>query len=137
ADPNELFNEDISRGATAVEPDSLAYVIYTSGSTGTPKGVMISHSSLANYLMWAIRTYSTESDFNSIIHTPIGFDLTVTSLFPSLLQGGRVMPLPEHAAIDDLADTLSRVNSFGVLKLTPAHLAILDRLVAPEEISKW
>ncbi len=56
---------------------------------------------------------------------PIAFDLTITSLFPTLLAGGIVFLLPEDATIETLAATL-KDGDFSLVKLTPAHLAALS-----------
>ncbi|HKG12066.1 MAG TPA: amino acid adenylation domain-containing protein, partial [Pyrinomonadaceae bacterium] len=119
----------------AAAPDNLAYVIYTSGSTGTPKGVMVTHRSLVNYLSWAMDAYKVGADASaspSPVHSPLSFDLTVTSLWPPLLCGGRVELLDEGAGVEGLADALRGGRAFGLVKLTPAHMEVLRR-VLPEE----
>src|SRR4051794_7134944 len=69
-------------GATA---ESLAYVIYTSGSTGTPKGVMVPHRAVVSYLSWCLQAYAVEAGQGAPVGSPLGFDLTVTSLLSPLL----------------------------------------------------
>src|SRR5207302_478834 len=71
--------------------ENAVYVIYTSGSTGKPKGVVIIHRGLSNYLQWAGETYASKGADGSLIHTSIGFDLTVTSVYLPLLEGNRVV----------------------------------------------
>jgi amino acid adenylation domain-containing protein len=109
-----------------VSPDDLAYVIYTSGSTGVPKGVMVTHRGLANYLAWCIPAYRFAENGGSPVHSPIGFDLTVTSLLAPLAAGRSVTLVPEDAGIEGLLSTLSGGGSFGVVKITPSHLDLLD-----------
>ncbi len=105
-------------------PDDLAYVIYTSGSTGAPKGVMIPHRAALNYLCWAVRVYLGDRPGDFPLFTSLAFDLTVTSLFAPLISGGRVVIHGEAdpASLVSLVVAQDRVD---VLKLTPAHLAIL------------
>src|SRR5262249_29674695 len=67
------------------EAENLAYVIYTSGSTGQPKGVMVPHRGVVNYLHWCTRSYRVEEGSGSAVHSPLTFDLTVTSLWAPLL----------------------------------------------------
>jgi amino acid adenylation domain-containing protein len=109
----------------AVLPDHLAYVIYTSGSTGTPKGVMVTHGGLTNYLSWAIDAYAVGEGQGAPLHSPLGFDLTVTSLFTPLLTGGTVVLVPEEQGVSGLSSALAQGDNFSLVKLTPAHLDLL------------
>ncbi len=123
-------------GGQALRPaaDNLAYVLYTSGSTGTPKGVAIPHRGLANYLLWAMEAYPVGKGRGAPVHSPIGFDLTVTSLFLPLLAGRRVDLVPEEDGVEGLAAALAE-GGFGLVKLTPAHLDVLQRLLPPERVA--
>ena len=114
-------------------PGHLAYVIYTSGSTGRPKGVMISHGALANYLLWAREAYRASEGRGAPVHSPLGFDLTVTSLFVPLIAGGTVVLLPEGQRVGALATALREPRDFSLVKITPAHLEVLRHLLSPEE----
>ncbi|MFF2650666.1 amino acid adenylation domain-containing protein [Streptomyces sp. NPDC058045] len=114
--------------ADRVQPltgDHPAYVIYTSGSTGRPKGVVVEHRSLAGYLQDA-RTYYPSVAGGTLLHSPVSFDLTVTSLYAPLISGGAV----RVTALDGPATGAPRP---AFLKATPAHLALLG--VLPEEFS--
>jgi len=118
-------SESSENPAPSVRPDHLAYVLYTSGSTGRPKGALISHRSLVNYLTWCAIGYPAHQGSGSPLHTPIGFDLTVTSLFPPLLAGRSVVLIREDPTLETLADALCS-GDFGVVKLTPSHLEALS-----------
>ncbi|HTQ79837.1 MAG TPA: amino acid adenylation domain-containing protein, partial [Thermoanaerobaculia bacterium] len=106
-------------------PENLAYILYTSGSTGRPKGVMVHHGGLANYLAWAVRAYGLTPRSRVPVHSPLSFDLTVTALLAPLAAGGQVHLLPEEGGVDGLARAL-RERSWDLVKLTPAHLQVLD-----------
>jgi non-ribosomal peptide synthetase component F len=80
--------ENLNSGVNAA---NLAYIIYTSGSTGKPKGTMIVHQGLVNYLSWCIKAYAVADGVGSPVHSSIGFDATITSLFSPLLVGQRVV----------------------------------------------
>lgn len=120
---------------SGVKPENLAYIIYTSGSTGKPKGVMIHHLGLANYLSWASRFYRMWEGRGSLVHSPIGFDLTITTLFGPLLVGQRVILLPEGIGIDDLAVALRTGKDYSVVKITPTHLEALAHLLPKTELA--
>jgi len=105
------------------DPASLAYVLYTSGSTGRPKGVMVSHAGLASYLDWCIKGYCRDGG-DALAHTSISFDATVTSLFPPLLTGARVVLLREGHTVEELAAAMVEPG-VGLVKLTPSHLMAL------------
>ena len=115
----------------AVDGDSLAYVLYTSGSTGRPKGVMVPHRGLLNYLNWALAEYVPAVDRGAAVHSSLGFDLTVTSIFCPLLSGGSVILLPEDRRVEELPE-IRPEGGFSLLKLTPSHLELL-RHALPEE----
>ena len=108
--------------------ENLAYLIYTSGSTGQPKGVAVTHGGLANYLQWAAESYGFDSGALSFLHSSLSFDLTVTSIYPSLITGGRIIVLPQSAGAGDIAKELNAANN-SILKLTPGHLRLLNGLL--------
>ncbi|HEX7240243.1 MAG TPA: amino acid adenylation domain-containing protein, partial [Longimicrobiaceae bacterium] len=130
----EEAREPAEAPATDVPPEALAYVIYTSGSTGTPKGVMMPHRGLSRYLEWAAEAYPLGDGAGAPLHGSLSFDLTVTSLFLPLLAGRAVAVLEEGAGAEPLARALRRGPGFGMLKLTPGHLAVLAEQVGPEGI---
>src|SRR5258708_18653607 len=125
----EIDREPTSTPAHDASADSLAYVIYTSGSTGRPKGVMVTHRGLANYLTWCVSAYGVSEAGRSPVHSPIGFDLTVTSLFAPLVCGGSVRLVREGTGIETLGAALEERRDFGLLKITPAPVGSLGRMV--------
>ncbi|HEV2961311.1 MAG TPA: AMP-binding protein, partial [Candidatus Angelobacter sp.] len=95
----ELENQsssDTSNLPLVAQLDNLAYVIYTSGSTGRPKGVMISHRGLSNYVVWATQFYAVTEGAGALLHSPLSFDLTVTSLFVPLAGGSTVVVVEQN-----------------------------------------
>ncbi|MEA5582039.1 amino acid adenylation domain-containing protein [Nodularia harveyana UHCC-0300] len=115
-----------------VESANLAYVIYTSGSTGKPKGTMIIHQGVVNYLSWCINAYDVASGYGAPVQSSFAFDATITSLFSPLIVGGKVVLLPEKQEITALCDVLSSQRQFSLVKLTPAHLEMLNQIISPE-----
>jgi len=105
----------------------VAYIMYTSGSTGKPKGVAISHRALANYIHWAVHFYAGNDAVDMALFTPIGFDLTITSLFLPLITGGTLHTYSEaeYSAVEALAAVLED-DLVDIVKLTPAHLSMLS-----------
>ena len=120
---------------SSISGQNLCYVIYTSGSTGRPKGVMVTHDGLMNYLQWSTDFYRVSDGDGSVVHSSIGFDLTVTSLFPALLKGRPLFLLPDEGAVEELAEILKRSRNQSLLKLTPTHLDVLRHLLADEEVA--
>ena len=115
-----------------VRADDTAYIIYTSGSTGLPKGVEIGHAALAYYVDWASAVYGGDEAVSMPLFTAIGFDLTLTSLLVPLISGGSIVVYPEPREGSDL----SILDVFGedrvdIVKLTPAHLALIAEHGAP------
>jgi amino acid adenylation domain-containing protein len=114
----------------------LAYVMYTSGSTGRPKGVMVTQEGLAHYVTWALRAYRVEQGSGAPLHGSLAFDATLTSLLPPLLAGKEVVVIPEHAPLDALATGLRGRPGWSVLKITPAHLKVLESLLPATTLSR-
>ncbi|GGK73121.1 non-ribosomal peptide synthetase [Mangrovihabitans endophyticus] len=112
-------------GDDRIRPGNAAYMIFTSGSTGRPKGVVVAHASLGAYLQRARTAYP--ADGVTLSHSPISFDLTVTTLFTPLVSGGCVQ-LAELAA-----EALTEIARPTLLKATPSHLDMLEAL--PDEAS--
>ena len=108
---------------------NLAYVIYTSGSSGLPKGVAITRGGLNNYARWACNAYGCEQGGTAPLCSSIGFDLTVTALWPVLASGGCVVLAPEKEGVEALA---RQQHYHQLVKITPAHLRMLEQLLAPE-----
>ncbi|WP_432006444.1 daptomycin non-ribosomal peptide synthetase DptA [Streptomyces parvus] len=106
---------------TPVSGEHVAYVIYTSGSTGRPKGVAVEHRSLADFVRYSVTAYPGAFDV-TLLHSPVTFDLTVTSLFPPLVVGGAI-----HVA--DLTEacppSLAAAGGPTFVKATPSHLPLL------------
>lgn len=102
-----------------------AYVLHTSGSTGTPKGVEITWSNFDNYCEWARLAYPSVSGL-SLWHTPLHFDLTVTSVYPTLMNGGTILV----ASLEEVDNLRQSDPGFELtfLKATPSHLPILRLL---------
>ena len=128
-----LERESGENPGAAATPANLAYVIYTSGSTGKPKGALIEHRGLVNYLWYAIRHYGVVAGDSVPVHSSISFDLTVTSLFPALLAGGHVELVPEDVGAQSLVASLRDGRQRGLVKITPAHLELLNQQVGAGE----
>jgi len=117
-----------------VHADNAAYVIYTSGSTGTPKGVIVPHKGLVNYLSWCTEAYKVADGGGAPVHSPLGFDLTITSIFSPLLAGKSLFLIPEEDGIDGLATALRNGRNFSLLKVTTSHLEILNQMLTGDEL---
>ncbi|MEO5369523.1 MAG: amino acid adenylation domain-containing protein [Magnetococcus sp. DMHC-1] len=119
-------------------PDHLAYVIYTSGSTGKPKGTMIHHQGVVNYLTWAMERYQVAEGQGAPLHASLGFDATITSLFTPLLGGRRLWLLPEKESgveIDLIRTALLGHHDWSLVKVTPAHLELLNALIPEDQLA--
>jgi amino acid adenylation domain-containing protein/non-ribosomal peptide synthase protein (TIGR01720 family) len=110
---------------------NLAYVIYTSGSTGRPKGAMLEHRGVVNYLTFAASAYRIAAGRGAPVHSSIGFDLTVTSLFGPLVTGRTVTLVAEGKGIEALAAALRDGGGYSLVKITPAHLEALPHELPP------
>jgi amino acid adenylation domain-containing protein/FkbM family methyltransferase len=109
--------------------DNIAYVIFTSGSTGRPKGVTVPHRGLSNYLSWCAKAYGPDDGIGSPVQSSIGFDLTVTSIFPPLLAGRSIFLFSDQHAMGTLESMSKDRLGYSLIKITPTHLEVLTELV--------
>lgn len=110
-------------------PADAAYIIYTSGSTGRPKGVIVGLDNLTHYVQWANRYY-----FNNVLgktfalFTSISFDLTITSIFTTLLRGDLLYVCGNKDISDILLELFNGDAGVNTVKLTPSHISMLSYL---------
>jgi len=127
---NEAIFQSEPAPVSLAAPENAAYVIYTSGSTGKPKGAMITHRSAVNYLSWCAENYGLDKGWGSALTLSVGFDASVTSLFAPLLAGKPVVLPPEKQEVEYLCGAENGSGPYSFLKLTPAHLDMLNRMPA-------
>jgi len=111
----------------SIRPNDLAYMIYTSGSTGKSKGVMVEHRGLVNYIWWAGQTYIRGRDDAFALYSSLTFDLTVTSLFTPLVYGNKMIIFRDSGR-DNLFNEIVSDTRVTILKMTPAHFALIKEL---------
>ena len=113
-----------------------AYVIYTSGSTGVPKGVVVTHEGLNNYLQWSAQKYNASQGSGAPAHGSIGFDLTVTSIYPQLLMGRPVIFTRGQRDVENLTEIVQSSKDLTLVKLTPAHMEMLNNSLTAEQMKQ-
>lgn len=125
--PTVVMEQSKKNPGISCEPDQLAYVIYTSGSTGRAKGVAIERQQLDNYLNWVADEYLPEENTGRIgWFTSPSFDLSITSMFSSLLKGKTLTIYPQDMEEVELLTAYLDVNSgHDLIKLTPAHIDLI------------
>jgi amino acid adenylation domain-containing protein len=80
-------------------PGSGAYSIYTSGTTGTPKGVLIGNDAFAVAIANTVAALGLDSRTRSLCVSPIHFDGSFLTVFPTLFAGGAVVMQPRDTLI--------------------------------------
>ena len=127
AAPEWAARPELNPARGGIAASRLAYLIYTSGSTGRPKGVMVEHRQLTHYAAWARSRYAGEEPLRFPLYSAAAFDLTVTSIYVPLLTGGAVVVYGEGAGGEPAIRRVFAEDAVDVVKLTPSHLALLDR----------
>ncbi|MGM0888643.1 MAG: amino acid adenylation domain-containing protein [Bacillota bacterium] len=132
---NQLVQFDPSHPSIGDAGD-VAYMIYTSGSTGQPKGVMIEHRSLVNYISSAKVNYTDSFDDHFALYSSIAFDLTVTSIYTPLLIGSSIVIYRQEDQPGFLLEHILLDKKAKVIKLTPAHMALLTDEALSQSVVK-
>ncbi|WP_156765266.1 condensation domain-containing protein, partial [Mycobacterium sp. 1245852.3] len=109
----------------APAPENIAYFIYTSGTTGTPKGVAIAHDNVT-WLARALDQSLPPGQVWTQSHST-AFDYSVWEIFGALLQGRRLVVIPESFATspEDLRALLI-AEKVSVLTSTPSVVVALS-----------
>ncbi|WP_299685781.1 non-ribosomal peptide synthetase [uncultured Dokdonia sp.] len=115
----------------SIASSDLAYVIYTSGSTGKPKGVMIEHKALSNLCHWHKDAYDVTTNSRCTLYAGVGFDASAWELFPTLLNGGCLYPIPDELRLK----TSDLVAFFNKHQITQSFLpTVLYRDMIQESV---
>jgi amino acid adenylation domain-containing protein len=123
------FAQEPSTADVKVEISDVVYCIYTSGSTGNPKGCLVEYESLLNYISWANAFYFADGPVgNWGVITSVSFDLTMTSIFSSLIGGSSLWIGSDRKEVQDLLQEAVQNPAIEILKLTPSHLSLLGSL---------
>ena len=109
-----------------ITSENLAYVIYTSGSTGKPKGVLGTHRASVNRFNWMWKLYPFVSDEVCCQKTTLSFVDAVWEIFGPLLQGIRLVIIPDLVVKDAalFLHTLAQHNVTRIV-LVPSLLRVL------------
>jgi len=97
---------------------------------------MVTHHGLVNYLSWCTEAYRVAEGRGAPVHSPLNFDLTVTSLLSPLCVGQTVTLLADEIAGVGLAESLRSESGYSLIKITPAHLALLANSI-PDDATDW
>jgi iturin family lipopeptide synthetase A len=135
SDANLIQSKNKTNPRVPFDPQNLAYVIYTSGSTGHPKGAMITHEGLSNYLTWAKKAYQAEQGDGSPVLGSFSFDATITSIFLPLVAGNQVVLMPDGDDLEALSTLNQSPYEYSFIKITPAHLELLNSLRQTDRFS--
>jgi amino acid adenylation domain-containing protein len=118
----------IPGGTVPTTDQSPAYVIFTSGSTGDSKGVEVTWGNFNNYLQWTNEYYfNNTGGYNFPFYKSLSFDLTLTSIFSTLLRGDTLFIYPAEDVISNLK-IITKNRSVNSLKVTPSHISLLEKL---------
>ncbi|AVC44606.1 hypothetical protein B4919_07355 [Francisella tularensis subsp. novicida] len=120
--------EDKSNLESQSKSTDLAYVIYTSGTTGLPKGVMVEHKNVNSILEYLTEVYMLTEQDKVAQFTSYVFDVSVSEVFISLIQGSSLHILSKEIRIsaDEISNYLIN-NEISYCYLPPVLLSQLPQ----------
>jgi amino acid adenylation domain-containing protein len=105
---------------TAIFGDDAAYILYTSGSTGKPKGVIITHESLANFLLSMQKAPGINPNDRLLAISTISFDIAGLELYLPLTSGAEIVLASSETAKDGwLLFELMKREKITLMQATP------------------
>ncbi|MDO5556013.1 MAG: amino acid adenylation domain-containing protein, partial [Clostridia bacterium] len=124
---NSLFTDESKENLKNVNiATDLIYLIYTSGSTGNPKGVMLNHKNINNYICGLKEKIDFSEDKTMVSITTICFDIFVTEIWATLLNGIKVILANENEQnIPKLLSELCEENTVNMIQTTPSRFDVL------------
>jgi len=104
-------------------PEDPLYIMFTSGSTGLPKGVVIPNRGVLRLVCGPdYVTIGTADKF--LQHSFRSFDASTFEIWGALLNGARLVLMPENADLTTLVDTI-RSHQCTILFLTTRFFDLL------------
>jgi aspartate racemase len=95
-DWQKIREEAITKPQSNVNIDNLLYVMYTSGSTGKPKGVSTLHRGVVRLVKNTNYVKLNEQEV-LLQYAPVTFDASTFEIWGSLLNGGKLIIMPNGA----------------------------------------
>jgi amino acid adenylation domain-containing protein len=97
----------------SIAAEEASYLLFTSGSTGRPKGVLLPHRAVVRLVRnQNFAGFSKDDVF--LQAAPVSFDASLLEIWGALLNGGKLVLLPNGPNLTDIA---SAVKSQGVTTL--------------------
>ena len=109
------------------KPEDRFIMLYTSGSTGAPKGCQIEHRNLVAYAHGLRNIFCTRED-TIAAYASFGFDVNMSDVFCTLLNGGTVCLVPEEIRmnLDRLAAWFDEMGITALVLTTQVGVQFLQ-----------